>query len=102
MIVYNVTCNLSKGMAPEWLQWMKEVHIPEVMATGCFHDYKIMRLLQNDPDDEGVNYAIQYTCSDIATLEAYRRDFGPALMQKTAEKYGDSVLAYRSVLEIID
>jgi hypothetical protein len=93
---------MSKSLSSDWLNWMKNEHIPEVMATGCFHEYKILRLLNNDSDDDGVNYAIQYTCENIETLERYRRDFGPGLMQKTAAKYGESVLAYRSVLEIID
>lgn len=101
MIIYNVTCNMHLSIAAEWLEWMKNEHLPEVMATGCFTEYKILRLLNNDSDDDGVNYAIQYTCESTETLERYRRDFGPALMQKTANKYGESVLAYRSVLEVI-
>lgn len=101
MIIYNVTCNMHLSTAEEWLNWMKKEHLPEVMATGCFLEYKILRLLNHDAEDEGVNYAIQYTCDSIETLERYRRDFGPGLMQKTAAKYGESVLAYRSVLEII-
>jgi hypothetical protein len=92
---------MAKNIAEEWLEWMKHEHIPEVMQTGCFMDYKILKLLNNDSDDEGVNYAIQYTCEDIATLERYRKNFGPGLMQKTAAKYGENILAYRSVLEVI-
>ena len=102
MIIYNVTCNMHVSTASEWLQWMKSEHLPEVMATGCFKEYKILKLLTNDSDDEGVNYAIQYTCESVETLEHYRRDFGPGLMQKTATQYGESVLAYRSVLEIVE
>lgn len=101
MILYNVTCNVEKPIAEEWLNWMKNVHIPEVMATGCFLEYKILRLLNQDSDDQGVNYAIQYTCDSESTLERYRSEFGPSLMAKTWEQYGERVIAYRSVLEII-
>jgi hypothetical protein len=101
MILYNVTCNVENPMSKEWLDWMKNVHIPEVMATGCFVEYKILRLLNHDSDDQGVNYAIQYTCDSEATLERYRAEFGPVLMAKTWERYGERVIAYRSVLEII-
>lgn len=102
MIIYNVTCNVEKPMAEEWLHWMKTVHIPEVIETGCFLEYKILKLHNAESDDEGINYAIQYTCNNIETLEQYRREFGPGLQAKTLEKYGDKVLAYRSVLEIIE
>ena len=93
MIVYNVTCNVGSHMAEEWLKWMQEEHIPEVMQTGCFTECKILKLLTEADDNEGINYAIQYT--------ANKDQFGPILQAKTKEKYGDSVLAYRSLLEVI-
>jgi len=61
MIIYNVTCNLHPRMAEEWLAWMKEEHIPEVMQSGCFTECKILKLLTEAEDNDGVNYAIQYT-----------------------------------------
>ena len=102
MIIYNVTCNVERNIANEWLDWMKSVHIPEVMETGCFIDFKILRLLGQETEDEGINYAIQYTVSDLDTLQHYRTIHGPSLMAKTLEKYGEQVLAYRSVLEVLD
>jgi Domain of unknown function (DUF4286) len=101
MIVYNVTCNVGSHMAEEWLKWMQEEHIPEVMQTGCFTDCKILKLLTDADDNEGVNYAIQYTANSIENYNQYKDRFGPILQAKTKEKYGDTVLAYRSLLEVI-
>jgi hypothetical protein len=101
MIVYNVTCNLDASMADEWLQWMQEVHIPEVMATGCFLEYKMLRLLTEAQGNEGVNFAIQYTAASLEDYHRYRDEHGPALQQKTRERYGDRILAYRSLLELL-
>ena len=101
MIIYNVTCNVEKEMAEEWLQWMKTEHIPEVIETGCFLEYKILRLHNPGLDEEGINYAIQYTCESLEKLEFYKSEFGPTLQSKTLAKYGDKVFAYRSVLEIV-
>lgn len=101
MIVYNVTCNVGSQMAEEWLKWMQEEHIPEVMQTDCFTEYKILKLLTDTDDNEGVNYAIQYTADSLEMYQQYRDQFGPILQAKTKEKYGDTVLAYRSLLEVI-
>ncbi|MFZ9663509.1 MAG: DUF4286 family protein [Bacteroidia bacterium] len=101
MIVYNVTCNVGSHMAEEWLKWMQEEHIPEVMQTGCFTECKILKLLTEADDNEGINYAIQYTANTIDNYNQYKDQFGPILQAKTKEKYGDSVLAYRSLLEVI-
>ena len=101
MIVYNVTCNLHPNLADEWLSWMKEEHIPEVMQSGCFTECKILKLLTEANDNDGVNYAIQYTAPSIESYNQYKEQFAPLLQAKTKEKYGDSVLAYRSILEVI-
>jgi hypothetical protein len=43
MILYNVTVSIDESVEKEWLQWMKEVHIPDVMNTGLFVSSKICR-----------------------------------------------------------
>jgi hypothetical protein len=58
-------------------------------------------LLTDADDNEGVNYAIQYTANSIENYNQYKDQFGPILQAKTKEKYGDTVLAYRSLLEVI-
>jgi hypothetical protein len=99
MILYNVTCSMDNTMSDEWLQWMLEVHIPEVMQTGCFVDFKVLKLLTQAHDDNGVNYAIQYRTKTIEAYERYRDNFAPDLQQKAGAKYGDKVLAFRTLLE---
>ena len=37
MIAYEVTCEVEPRLAPAYEQYMREKHIPEVFATGCFH-----------------------------------------------------------------
>ena len=93
---------MEKTMAPEWLQWMQDVHIPEVMATGCFLSYRILKVLTNATDDEGVNYSIQYDAASMADYERYRDLFAPSMQQQTRERYGDRLLAFRTLLEVVD
>lgn len=101
MILYNVTCNVEHAIEEAWLQWMLEIHIPEVMETGCFSDFRVAKILNNQEGDTGVNYSIQYTTDSLDTYEKYKTEFGPALQKKTLEKYGEKVLAFRTLLELI-
>jgi len=101
MILYNVNCHMETSMAPEWLSWMQEVHIPEVMATGCFTSFRILKVLTAAQDDEGVNYSIQYTATSMTDYERYRDQFAPAMQQQTRERYGERVLAFRTLLEVV-
>ena len=36
MIIYNVTVNVDEDVLSQWLRWMSENHIPDVMKTGLF------------------------------------------------------------------
>lgn len=101
MIIYNVTCSMDANMAPEWIDWMMQEHIPEVMATGCFTAVRVMKMLTNVSDDSGVNYAIQYSAQNMDMYNRYQEVYGPALRQKTMERYGDKVIAFRTLLEEI-
>jgi Domain of unknown function (DUF4286) len=93
---------MEKSMAPEWLEWMKQVHIPEVMNTGCFQDYKILKLITNVPDDPGINIAIQYRAISLGDYYRYRDEYAPILQKKTLEKYGENITAFRSLLEEVE
>lgn len=35
-ILYNVTVKVTPDIAADWLQWIKEEHINDVVQTGCF------------------------------------------------------------------
>jgi hypothetical protein len=99
MVLYNVTVSVAHSLAEEWKQWMKEVHIPDVMATGCFTGYRFMRLIGNEQDANGLSFAVQYETDSLRTLQAYFAKYANGLRDKVSEKYGDNILTFRSILE---
>ena len=101
MIIYNVTIKTDWSIHDEWLKWMLEEHIPEILATGQFHDYKMMRLLEVD-EAEGPTYAVQYYAHDLASYERYIREHAPSKREKGTQKWGDKFIAFRSVMQIVN
>ena len=99
MIIYNVTVKISHEKHDDWLNWMKEIHIPEVMATGKFTKNVFTKVLVED--EEGTNYSIQYYCDDLETLEDYQENYGPELQVKHTERYKDHFVAFRTLLELV-
>lgn len=99
MILYNVTVSVDKEVELEWLNWMKEVHIPEVLKTGHFISHRMLRLLNDQPDATGPTYAIQYELSTMGHLDEYLQKQAPALQQKHLERFGQRCIAFRSVLQ---
>lgn len=101
MIIYNVTVKINQEVQEEWLRWMKTEHIPRVMNSGMFIEYRISRLLEQDESD-GVTYAIQYLCNSMDQYETYRQEFAPALQQEHSDKYKDKFVAFRTVMEVVE
>jgi len=99
--LYNVTLHVVEEIINEWLVWMKEDHLPEVMASGKFTSFSMYKIKNHEAGDNSHNYSVQYIAQNMEDYESYARDFGPALKQKTMEKYGDKIIAFRTILEKI-
>jgi hypothetical protein len=99
MIVYNVTVSVDLEVHEMWLAWMKHTHIPEVMATGLFLNSRICRVLSEG--DSGATYAIQYSCTDMATYERYRDNHAARLQAESEKYYGGKTTAFRTLLEVM-
>lgn len=100
MFIYNVTVNVTDDVHTEWLNWMKETHIPEVMKTGCFIDSQILKLLY--VEDEGHTYCIQYKYLEMQDIEKYQKEFAPALQANYKKKFEGKYTAFRTLLQMVD
>ena len=101
MIIYNVTIKVEASIAGEWLKWMQEEHIPDVMKTGCFSSHRVVRLLEVD-ETEGPTYAIQYHADSKADYNRYIQLYAVVLREKSIQKWGDRFIAFRSVMEEVE
>ena len=101
MIIYNVTIRIENDAASDWLRWLIDEHVPEVINTGCFTDAKILRLLETD-ESEGITYAIQYFTDNLQNYQQYLENFAAGLRQKSFEKWGNKFIAFRSLMEVVN
>jgi len=101
MIVYNITIQVEAGIEEEWLRWQKKEHIPDIMASGKFTEYKCYRLLEQDENDD-VTYVIQYFSPSMKLYQDYIEQVAPTLRQKALERWGDKFIAFRTVMEVVD
>ena len=100
MIIYNVTTHVAEAIRQDWLAWMKETHIPEVMHTGCFSKYQLVQLMEVD-ETEGPTYAVQYYAESKADYNRYIALHAPALRQAGIDKWGDKTISFRSLMQIV-
>jgi len=101
MIIYNVTLSINPEIETEVIDWLKTIHIPEVMQTKLFVDYAIFKIIEDPMSRRHNSYAVQYKLEDWGSFMEYSEKHASGLKAKTQEKYGENVLAFRTFLEEI-
>jgi len=100
MYIYNITSKIDPSIHENWVVWMKETHIPEVMATNCFTQYQFVRLLEVD-DSDGPTYAIQYMANSKSDYNRYLEIHAPLLSKKSIDAWGNLFIGFRSLMQVV-
>ncbi len=98
MIVYQVSCQVNKAMAEMWTQYFKNVHLDDILDTGCFTGCSFRRSVEND---ETVLFVSEYYCTSLADLERYNQEFADSLKSDITDKFGGQFSASRNVFQIL-
>ena len=98
MFIYNVTVSISNTLEAEWLQWMKQTHIPNVLNTGMFLSYQIYKVLSHD-DPATNSFCVMYQVEKIENFVRYLNEFAPAMRAEMDKTYGGQYAAFRTLLE---
>jgi hypothetical protein len=99
-IIYNVTNKVEAVIAEEWLEWMLNEHIPDVMQTKCFYSYRVVKILEME-ESEGPTYAIQYHAESKSDYNRYLELYADRMRKKTFDKWGEKFFAFRTVMEVV-
>lgn len=99
MYIYNVTINVEEAIHDQWLVWMQQEHIPEMIATGKFSKALMTKVLVEE-EMGGITYSVQYTTDSKETLARYYSEDAPLLRSKS-KRFEGHFLAFRTELQII-
>ena len=90
MIAYEVTCEVAPSLASAYERYMREQHIPEVFATGCFHYTVFSRSAPG-------RYRTSYLARTQADLDRYLQHHTEALRADFAAHFPEGVSLSREV-----
>ncbi|MES2544577.1 MAG: DUF4286 family protein [Bacteroidota bacterium] len=100
MIIYNITINIHESVHDQWMKWMQEKHIDDVLATGKFTSARMVKVLIEE-EMGGTTYSIQFTTDSKETLQRYYDEDAPKLREEGLQLFGDKMLAFRTELEVV-
>jgi len=90
MIIYEVTTTVATDAVPAYEAYMRDRHIRDVLASGCFVSASIARSLPG-------RYRIRYVARDMDILDQYLATHARHLRDDFALHLGDHVEVSREV-----
>lgn len=98
MLIFNTTLKVEHDIHDEWLEWMKQVHIPAFMKTGKFIDQRMCRLLGVDESD-GLTYSLQLSVPDMRSFHKFQEEDAYHLQKVRYERYASKILTFSTLME---
>lgn len=99
MYIYNVTTNIQEDIHEEWLQWMKNEHIPDMLKTKKFTKALMSRVMVKE-EMGGYTYSVQYTCINKEMLLKYYEEDAEDLRSRSRAFEGKFV-SFRTEMEVV-
>jgi|SRR5690606_21266651 len=100
MYIYNVTVNVEETVHQQWLQWMKETYIPEMLQTNLFTNARMLRVMV-DEEMGGITFSVQYYAKDKESLQRYYSEYLDAFKIKERQRFSDQLVSFTTELEVL-
>lgn len=101
MFIYSVRVTVIRDIEKEWLKWMKEEHIKNILETGYFTNSEIHKLVLPDTPVDESTYQINYSFNSMDDFQKYSESEAPRLRQEHSEKFPHKLKISRAVYRII-
>lgn len=99
-MLYIVHIRVDEAIVDDWIDWMTEVHIPDVMETGCFASAAMARDAGADTDSRRA-YRIVYRAPSEEAYEEYVEEYAEKLQEEHTERYEGQFEASRDLLPVV-
>jgi hypothetical protein len=100
MLIFNETIIIEEAHYIEWLNWMKNVHIPAIMATGYFDSYRVLNVV--DSPNEGVTSCVQYHSANAENFNKFYEEHFNKFQTIHQQRYENKFVLYNTLMEVID
>lgn len=102
-LYYEVNVSFTdRALAAEWLRWMEEVHLTDVLEAGASAG-RVVRLDNDSPSESHQAFVAQYEFVDRDAFETYLRDHAPRLRAEGLARFPPDKAQYtRRIGQIIE
>jgi Domain of unknown function (DUF4286) len=90
MVTYEVTTTVEPFLVDAYERYMREEHIPDLLATGCFHRASLTR-------SEPGRYRVRYESATQSDLDRYLATHAARLRDDFASHFPQGISVSREV-----
>lgn len=101
MIIYSVTIHIQKDVEAEWLQFMQEKHIQDVINMGYFTHATIRRVISEN-ETSSTTYNMEYFAENLEAYNAYLKNAAAEMQKDVLDRFAGKFSAERKIYEIIE
>lgn len=98
IIAYSFKVNTE--IQAKWLEWVKQVFIPQHLATQLFLDFKLTRVLDRSSED-GQTYSIQFTAQSLGLLQKFSAQYSSTILKEHHQQFAGQYVSFQTVMEVI-
>ena len=95
MVIYEVTAKVKPERCEEYEQFMRQDHIPAVLATRMFTSAWFEGSVSG-------SYRVRYAAESRSALDKYFAEFAPALRDDFNHRFSDGVELSREVWDVLE
>ena len=100
MLIFNETFIIDDAIADEWLGWIKNNHIPSVLATGHFDGYTLYTIL--DSPNEGITYCLQFQTDNVERYSEFYYKHMEGIHAEHNKQFEERFALFYTIMETVD
>lgn len=100
MIICNTTYNVDSSVVDQWICWVKETYVPQIMKLGFFLENQLARVMV-DEQMGGATFCLQFTAQDMDVYANFESNHVANYDAMLLKKYNGKVVMFRTLMEIV-
>ena len=100
MIIFNTTFHLEDDVHPTFVDYMLRQFIPACTKSGLLTNPRLARV--HGTDNEGYSYAMEFSVTDVLTLEKWNSEESAGIYRKLTDTFNDKVIGFSTVMQTVE
>jgi len=100
MYIYNMTFNVDKEIEQEWLDFIKQKFIPEMLQSGLITSSLTSKIMVDET--QGNSYSIQFATENKEKLQEFIDEDLYPILNKLHLKFSPKMVYFATELDVID